>query len=98
MNPEHEPSSSPKGEPADLLKLYVEQTTKLGAICAAVGLTGEEDARTMGAKGRKLVNDRRKLLSASEAVLAIAKPSLGQVFILPTTLHLLETAVTNAKT
>ena len=70
----------------ELSALYLEQTKKLAALAAGLGLHG------------KLAQDRRRLLAMAESVIADAHPSgLGGIYLLTSSLDRLARAVADAK-
>ena len=48
---------------AELSALFIEQTKKLAALAAAVGLHGDQTAEELAAGGRRLMVERRELLA-----------------------------------
>lgn len=63
----NQPTSSPPApDHGDLIKLYIEQTKKLAAVCAALGLMPDEDIRTLTAQARKVAADRQRLLELAK--------------------------------
>jgi hypothetical protein len=83
---------------AELSALYLEQTKKLAALAAALGLHGDAPTPELAAAGRKLAQDRRRLLARAEIVIADSHPSdHGGSYLLTSSLDRLARAVADAK-
>ena len=79
-------------------QIYLEQTKKLAALAAALGLHGDAPTPELAASARKLAQDRRRLLAMAESVIADAHPSgLGGIYLLTSSLDRLARAVAVAK-
>ena len=82
----------------ELSALYLEQTKKLAALAAALGLHGDAPTPELAAAARKLAQDRRRLLAMAESVIADAHPSgLGGIYLVTSSLDRLARAVADAK-
>ncbi len=58
-------------EPTDLQRLYLEQTTKLARLTAALGIHGDEPTEALEAAAREMVQARRALIALCERALAL---------------------------
>lgn len=67
----------------ELERLYLEQTKKLGAVSAALGVEGDESIDVLESHAKQIVAERNALLLAARALCAAAQPSLGTVHVPP---------------
>lgn len=81
----------------ELESLYLEQTKRLAAVTAALGIMPDQTPEALSEQARKLVADRQRLYTAGNAVVHSATPSLGQWFISPVALDRLEAAIETAQ-
>jgi hypothetical protein len=65
----------------ELERLFLEQTKKLGALSAALGVAGDEPIEVLKSHAKQIVVERRTLLSAAKALCESAQPSLGTVHV-----------------
>lgn len=77
----------------ELERLYLEQTKKLGAMSAALGVAGDESIEVLESHAKQIVAERRALLSAARSVCAAAQPSLGTVHVAPAAFRMLSVLV-----
>jgi hypothetical protein len=67
--------NSPHAED-DLRRLYLQQTTKLARVTAALGLAGDEPAEVLEAQARQLRRERDALLAAGATLCAHSERGL----------------------
>jgi len=76
----------------DLRRLYLEQTTKLAELTAALGLAGDEPTADLVAAARRLRAEHAELFAAAGIAVFSAQRSLGHVYLSPAALDALEAA------
>jgi hypothetical protein len=71
---------------AELRRLFTENCNKLGALCAELGLGGDEEVEVMKAKAKRLAHERAELLDASRRIVKSAQAALGGHYMVPAVL------------
>lgn len=68
---------------AELRRLFTENCNKLGALCAELGLGGDEEVDVLKAQAKRLMRERAELLDAGRRIVKSAQAALGGHYMVP---------------